>query len=64
MHGHTYIKCKPMLVLLMQHYYLESLNPHHGMHCNTSEMKNVLLLIMSYVTVKALPLKKLLIKNI
>jgi len=34
------------------------------MHCNTSEMKNVLLLIMSYVTVKALPLKKLLIKNI
>jgi hypothetical protein len=34
------------------------------MHYSTSEMKSVVLLIMSYVTVKALRLKKLLIKDI
>jgi len=53
-----------MLVLLMQHYFLESLNPYHAMHYNTSEMKRLVLLIMSYVIVKALRLKKLLIKDI
>lgn len=53
-----------MLVLLVQHYFLESLNPHHAMNCNTCEMKRAVLLIMSYVIVKVMRLKKLLIKDI